>query len=130
MNKRRRQCSGRRKGGHPEYAVAEAQEHSADDQSGSEAPQAQRLHITLPSCGACRAESHGDRKLTSACGQAGGVAWDRESGVADGQWVRGSMGPRAENVLNADSGRDCTTLNTLESGGWHVSKSGFCGVWS
>ena len=38
--------------------------------------------------------------------------------------------PSAENVLNADSGRDCTTLNTLESGGWHVSKSGFCGVWS
>lgn len=61
-------------------------------------------------------------------GQAGGVAWDREWGVADGQRVRGSMGPSAENVLNADSGRDCTTLNALESGGWHVSKSGLCGV--
>lgn len=110
--------------------MAEAQEHSADDQSGSEASQAQRLHSTLPLCGACRAESHGDRKLTSACrpGWRGGLG--QRGAMADGQRVRGSMGSSAENVLNPDSGRDCTTLNTLESGGWHVSKSGFCGVWS
>lgn len=79
VSERRRQRSGRRKGS-PGCAVAEALEHSADGQSGSAAAQAQRLHIALPLCAACRAESHGDRKLTSACragwrgglGQSGG----------------------------------------------------------